>query len=278
MRTMDFDASGGTGPLKKKAGTLGVAALVHVLGLLLMIQYGRIHFDVGRDQHGPPARFFVDVSLAPLAPRTEPLRAAPDSAAAAPAAAADVANAPRRTLEVLTMPRAEPDQVHLQLPPSPAADARIEPPSPVADAAVATAPVAAPPLARPAPLAAPAALPPAPAANASLPGQRDDAPKVIAIETMGMSSATYTFPALTGEAAGTKPHVFKVEIGAYPEIELAIVNHVIEQIRARYPNEITWDSRQKGGMVRLSMRVEDHETLVKFLRLELFGRRKSTSY
>lgn len=275
MRTMDFDASGGSGPLKKKAGTLGAAALIHVLALLLIIQYGRSHFDVGRDQRGPPARFFVDVSLAP---RTEPLRAATDSAAAAPAAAAEVANAPRRTLEVLTMPRAEPDQVRLQLPPSPAADARIDPPSPVADAAVATAPVAAPPLARPAPVAAPSALPAPPAATASLPGQRDDTPKVIAIETMGMSSTTYTFPALTGEAAGTPPHVFKVEIGAYPEIELAIVNHVIEQIRARYPNEITWDSRQKGGMVRLSMRIEDHETLVKFLRLELFGRRKSTSY
>jgi hypothetical protein len=109
-------------------------------------------------------------------------------------------------------------------------------------------------------------------------GVQDEAPKVIAIETMGTRAATYSFPALSNQAGGTRPQVFRVDIGNYSDIELAIVNHLIEQIRTRYPEEITWESKARGGIVRLSMRREDHDALVTFLRAELFAKKKATPY
>jgi hypothetical protein len=259
MRTLNFSASAEPAP-QKRAGTLAIAALVHVLALVAVVSFDRQHFADSRAQSGAPARFFVDVFLPVLAQRPP----------AAPALATAVTRAP---LEVLVTPRAVADTVRLQMPPSRAAE---EAPTEASAVHAGAAPAPAPAVAVPAPAAVVAA--PAPVPVAAPAGVRDDTPKVIAIESMGMSSATYTFPALTGESGSARPRVFKVEIGAYRDIELAIVNHVIEQIRARYPNEITWDSREKGGMVRLSMRLEDHDLLVKFLRIELFGRHKASTY
>lgn len=79
-------------------------------------------------------------------------------------------------------------------------------------------------------------------------------------------------------AGGFAKAQFTVETGDYPDLETAMVNHVIRQIRTRYPVEIKWDSTARGRVVTLSMRIEDHEALVKFLRVELFGKRRATSY
>ena len=113
----------------------------------------------------------------------------------------------------------------------------------------------------------------APSATSAQPrGVQDDTPKVIGIDSIGISAATYTFPALTGETGDAPPRVFKVEIGNYPDIEAAILNHVIDQIRARYPDRKgVASSRSRSMIVRLSMRLEGHERelIKKFLRSEL---------
>lgn len=255
MRTLDFGAR--REPRQgKRAASLAVAVLVHALALLVVADFGMARFAAGRDRQAVPARFFVDVYLPALAQRPASL---PAAAAAAVKSAPVAASAPRiaahSAVEVVILPREVPDTVRLQLPASHAE----------APASGASEPVA--------------AGEDAPGGAASGPaGVRDEASKVIGIETIGTRSATYSFPALGNQVAGARAQVFKVDIGAYSDIELAIVNHVIEQIRLRYPDEITWESKNRGGIVRLSMRPEDHAALVSFLRVELFGKKKSTTY
>lgn len=252
MRTMDF---GSARPSRqaKRAATLALAVLVHVLALVVVVNSGMMRFNAGAAQQGAPARFFVDVYLPKPAPHPAPVPAAAVTGAAATVAAPAPHIAPRSAVEVVILPRETPDTVHLPLPPS------------VAEA----------PAASPAEIAA--ASTDAGAASGQA-GVKDDAPKVIAIETIGTRSATYSIPALSTQGPGARPQVFKVDIGNYSDIELAIIDHLIEQIRARYPDEITWESKARGGIIRVSMRREDHDALVKFLRAELFAKKKATPY
>jgi hypothetical protein len=270
MRTMNFDVGVEPVPLKQ-AAMMGIALLVHVLALIVLANFERAKFRTGQEQPGPRARFFVDVSLTALMPRTLPVHEWSPTPAQVAVGLVSPMEAARGDVEVLIMPRAVPDAVRAQLPARAANPVQAVP---VSAASAASQTPAVPDV--PAQSQVAAGLP-APAS--ALPrGTRDDTPRVIGIDSIGSSAATYTFPALSGESGDAKPHVFRVEIGNYPNIEVAIVNHVIEQIRARYPDEITWESRSRGGAVRLSMRLKDHDELVKFLRAELFDPSKARLY
>lgn len=100
--------------------------------------------------------------------------------------------------------------------------------------------------------------------------------RVIEIHQMGTSKAVYSMPDLaqTGEARVA----YQVDVGEYPDIELAIVNDVISKIRSRHRKEIFWNSHVKGRFVKLSMLQQDHASLEKFLRMEIFGAGKGKDY
>ena len=184
-------------------------------------------------EQGAPARFFVDVSIKSLLQRIDPVRdSAPSVAAPTTGSLMSPADAARGDVEVLITPRATADTVRLQLQAARTTDVvRSDQGSACRRAAIGQRRRV------PAPVSTVAVAPSATSAQPR--GVQDDTPKVIGIDSIGMSAATYTFQALTGETGDAPPRVFKVEIGNYPDIETAILNHVIDQIRARYPDEIT---------------------------------------
>ena len=120
-----------------------------------------------------------------------------------------------------------------------------------------------------APAAREIAVPAPPTARASI--GAIDAPREIRMLSKGSSKASYAFPGMSAEELAAPPTIYEVDIGTYPDIELAVVNHVISLIRSKYPDSIMWDSHVRNAMVRLSMRSADHAELEKFLRLEFYG-------
>ena len=100
-------------------------------------------------------------------------------------------------------------------------------------------------------------------------GVQDDT-HVIRILNLGVTRGSYALPTISGE------QIFKVELGSFSNIELAIVNHVIAQLRKRYPDEITWELNS-GGYLQLSMHKEDQARLEKILQLEIFGHKATPS-
>lgn len=100
--------------------------------------------------------------------------------------------------------------------------------------------------------------------------------RIIEIHQMGASKAIYSMPDL---AQKDEIRVgYQVEVGEYSDIESAIVNDIILKIRSRHKKEIFWNSRVKARFVKLSMLPQDHASLEKFLRLEIFGAGKGKDY
>jgi hypothetical protein len=99
---------------------------------------------------------------------------------------------------------------------------------------------------------------------------------VVAITKLGSSKAEYIAPNfLHPQFEKTQ---FQVDVGDFEDIETAVVNQIITQIRTRYKKEIFWNSIVKARMVRLSMLPQDHAELEKFLKMEIFGKKKARDY
>jgi hypothetical protein len=99
---------------------------------------------------------------------------------------------------------------------------------------------------------------------------------VVAITKLGSSKAEYIAPNfLHSQFEKTQ---FQVDVGDFEDIETAVVNQIITQIRTRYKKEIFWNSIVKARMVRLSMLPQDHAELEKFLKMEIFGKKKARDY
>jgi len=269
MRSMTFstnvEAAG-----SNRAWAAGITALVHALlaaGLLMhtMGQRGTPHDAGARDivfTLTPPLPVRGPApSVAPTPPGASAVHASPGgmpgSGHAAPARPAPVAPVP------------VPAQVAVLAPPEPEAIREPAPQSPAPTTAAQAA------TAEPAASRGPSAPVMVPVTQGD--GGSDER-KTIVLQNMGSSVGSYTFPALAGVDDREMTELFTVEKGTYPDLQTAMVNHIIRQIRARYPDEIKWDSNVRGGVVTLSMRIEDHETLVKFLRVELFGKRRVTNF
>lgn len=92
-----------------------------------------------------------------------------------------------------------------------------------------------------------------------------DEDKSILYSVLSPVAAEYTIPALTGD------QVHAVDRGFHKTIEIAIAQHIIRQIRARYPDQIQWQSMRTGAMVRLSMQAADNDRVVEYLHYDLFG-------
>lgn len=267
MRTIHFGEER-QAAASRRVSTVGVAIAIHALAILMLLRIDKVQLGLRSMVKGPAAMVFIDMA-----------RPMPAATPAAPPGTRDkganvdlapVRLAPPARLEVLASPLTN-DAVGVRLTPSSASpqqrqeardDVAASPehqasPQPHADAAP-SAPasdVVAPPLASP----------------TAAENVFENATKVIAIETINLNSATYTFVALTGDS-GKSLHV---ERGRYRTIQEAIVHHVIGQIRTRYPDEIFWRSSRLGGLVRVSMRVSDQVMLENFLKTELFGTDKT---
>lgn len=105
-------------------------------------------------------------------------------------------------------------------------------------------------------------------------GEMDN--NVIVITKLGSSKAEYIAPNFL-QAQLEQTH-FQVEVGDFEDIETALVNQIITQIRGRYKKEIFWNSKIKARMVRLSMLPQDHAALEKFLKMEIFGKKQVRDY
>lgn len=105
-------------------------------------------------------------------------------------------------------------------------------------------------------------------------GEMDN--NVIVITKLGASKAEYLAPNFL-HAQLEQSH-FRVEVGDFEDIETALVNQIITQIRTRYKKEIFWNSKIKARMIRLSMLPQDHAELEKFLKMEIFGKKKVRDY
>ncbi len=98
---------------------------------------------------------------------------------------------------------------------------------------------------------------------------------VIEILRLGSSKGSYSIPNLSDQ---NERLTFGVEVGDFPDIETAIINHIISYIRSAYSKDISWNSKVKARMVKLSMRPKDHAALEKFLRIEIFGKNREKDY
>lgn len=271
MRSMTFSAKV-EAPEFNRAWAVGITALVHALllaGLLVhtMGERGKHHDTDGRE---------VVFTLTPQLPARGPAPAAAtefsagssvhapraDAPGAGLAGQAQMAPAAPKPVEVAILARPDPEAVREPAPAPPAQNT----------AAQAETGEQAASRAASAPASAPVMVP------VSQGDGGGNERKTIVVQSMGSSVGSYTFPALAGIDSRDMTELFTVETGDYPDLETAMVNHVIRQIRARYPVEIKWDSTARGRVVTLSMRIEDHEALVKFLRVELFGKRRATTY
>lgn len=119
--------------------------------------------------------------------------------------------------------------------------------------------------------------------NAAVEPEKTEAPRigemdnnVIVITKLGSSKAEYIAPNFL-QAQLEQTH-FQVEVGDFEDIETALVNQIITQIRTRYKKEIFWNSKIKARMIRLSMLPQDHAELEKFLKMEIFGKKKVRDY
>nr|WP_315481744.1 hypothetical protein [uncultured Undibacterium sp.] len=99
---------------------------------------------------------------------------------------------------------------------------------------------------------------------------------VVAITKLGSSKAEYIAPNFLHPQF--EKMQFQVDVGDFEDIETAVVNQIIAQIRTRYKKEIFWNSIVKARMVRLSMLPQDHAELEKFLKMEIFGKKKARDY
>ena len=104
---------------------------------------------------------------------------------------------------------------------------------------------------------------PAAAQAASVPAVEEE--KSINFSILTPSTAEYTIPAMTGDK------VYLVDRGLHKTIEVAIAQHIINEIRSRYPDNIQWQPMRTGVMVKLSMKPADNERAVDFLHYDLFG-------
>lgn len=105
-------------------------------------------------------------------------------------------------------------------------------------------------------------------------GEMDN--NVIVITKLGSSKAEYIAPNFLH--AQLEQTNFQVEVGDFEDIETALVNQIITQIRTRYKQEIFWNSKVKARMIRLSMLPQDHAVLEKFLKMEIFGKKNVRDY
>jgi hypothetical protein len=253
MRSLTF-VGGSEGPRRDRTVSVAVTVLVHALIIAalfqLQAQKARDAQNWAEPSQRPPVEVIMPIGR--LAPQ-------PDQA---PQAVAPV------RLPDLPVVAGVPQVEVMMAPPRPEQDAIRLPQAETQKVAVAHSQAPSPAPAHVAPAAAPPALPLV----------LDSGDKLVSIERIGGSVALYTITGLTGLGPDGKPIVLRVDIGDYPDIEVALVNHVIAQIRARFPDEISWFSREHNAMMRLSMRPEDHDRLVKFLRIEIFGKKRSTSY
>lgn len=99
---------------------------------------------------------------------------------------------------------------------------------------------------------------------------------VVTITKLGSSKAEYVAPNFLYPQLERMQ--FQVDVGDFEDIEIAVVNQIIAQIRTRYKKEIFWNSIVKARMVRLSMLPQDHAELEKFLKMEIFGKKKARDY
>lgn len=109
----------------------------------------------------------------------------------------------------------------------------------------------------------PAAAPAAGGANSPTESKQS-----ILVEILHPGAARYKVPALSGE------HWIEISRGTHQTIEAAMVHDIVLRIRARYPEAITWEALRGGGMVRLSMRVEDETKVEAFLLADMFGMKR----
>lgn len=114
-------------------------------------------------------------------------------------------------------------------------------------------------------------------------GEKIEAPRigemdnnVILITKLGASKAEYIAPNFL--LPQLEQAHFQVEVGDFEDIETALVNQIILQIRTRYKKEIYWNSKIKARMIRLSMLPQDQAELEKFLKMEIFGKKKVRDY
>ncbi|MFC0350054.1 hypothetical protein [Undibacterium danionis] len=98
---------------------------------------------------------------------------------------------------------------------------------------------------------------------------------IIEILQLGSSKGAYSIPNLSNQSERL---TFRVEVGDFPDIETAIINHIISHIRNSYSKEILWNSKVKARVVKLSMSPKDHIALEKFLRAEIFGTNRGKDY
>jgi hypothetical protein len=98
---------------------------------------------------------------------------------------------------------------------------------------------------------------------------------IIEILQLGSSKASYSIPDFSSQSERV---VFQVEVGDFPDIEAAIINHIISHIRSKYTKDIIWNSKVKARQVKLSMLPKDHAALEKFLRAEIFGKNRGKDY
>jgi hypothetical protein len=98
---------------------------------------------------------------------------------------------------------------------------------------------------------------------------------IIEILQLGSSKAVYSIPDFLNQ---NEKLTFRVEVGDFPDMETAIVNHLISHIRNSYPTHIFWNSKVKGRLVKLSMLPKDHAALEKFLRTDIFVENHGKDY
>jgi hypothetical protein len=92
-----------------------------------------------------------------------------------------------------------------------------------------------------------------------------DEVKAISVQVNSWALAFYMIPALTGE------QLHRVDRGTHASIEIAVINHLVAQLRARYPDSITWEPNRGGSPARLSMLVQDNDRVVDYLHQDVFG-------
>lgn len=275
MHSMHFSAAAGL-PRFDRAGALAITVLVHVVILAALLVNAAREQGLRAPDGDTNALFTL---LRPLSPEgAAPARRGVPAAAPSATVAAGVAGAAgagqaglagANTASLPAPPERTPagEEIPRALPPQAAGGAG--PTAEPASAAPAAPAGTSSPVAPPATLEGPPVMVQVPAGESG-----DDSRKTIILQTMGSSVGTYIFPGLTGINAQNETQLFRVETGVYPDLETAVINDIIRRIRARFPEEIKWDSVAQNRIVTLSMRVEDHDALVQFLRLELFDKRR----
>lgn len=99
---------------------------------------------------------------------------------------------------------------------------------------------------------------------------RDNSGGVFQIKNIGFHHAEFAFRGWSKNSGRNAVQLVQVEQGLEEDMPIAIVNKMIQMIRARKQDDFTWDSHRLGREVRLSARMEHTFELQQFLMREFF--------